>query len=156
MSELLAGHQLQIRFYQDTDESSLWRIAQAYLGPQFNWSQSGLVSVCQSHKVLVAELKINLTMEVVAFLGFSVGLDAVEILVLGTHPNYLGRGFMRQLLQRLFVDYKSLPVWLEVHEQNQTAIDLYLSMGFQQTGIRRRYYKDGASALLLTKEVRLS
>jgi ribosomal protein S18 acetylase RimI-like enzyme len=152
----LTGHQLQIRFYQDADESSIWRIAQASLGPQFNWSQSGLVSICQSHKVLIAELKTNLTMEVVAFLGFSVGLDAVEVLVLGTHPNYLGRGFMRQLLQRIFVDYKSLPVWLEVHEQNQTAIDLYLSMGFQQTGIRRRYYKDGASALLFTKEVRQS
>jgi ribosomal protein S18 acetylase RimI-like enzyme len=37
-----------------------------------------------------------------------------------------------------------------VHEANQNAIKFYKNKGFQQLGIRKKYYKDGGAALLFS------
>jgi ribosomal-protein-alanine acetyltransferase len=42
---------------------------------------------------------------------------------------------------------------LEVSENNEAAIQLYLKFGFQITGKRKAYYKDGSDALLMSKTV---
>lgn len=39
--------------------------------------------------------------------------------------------------------------WLEVRHDNPTAIRFYIRHGWEQVGIRRRYYADGADALVL-------
>lgn len=40
---------------------------------------------------------------------------------------------------------------LEVSEENQPAVSLYLRQGFEVFGERRAYYKDGSKALLMRK-----
>ncbi|MBL7543588.1 MAG: GNAT family N-acetyltransferase [Bdellovibrionaceae bacterium] len=52
------------------------------------------------------------------------------------------------VLQRL-IDSCGHPseVWLEVHEDNQSAIQLYERHGFKKVGLRSRYYPDGKSAV---------
>lgn len=39
---------------------------------------------------------------------------------------------------------------LEVNASNDAAIALYESVGFEAVGIRRRYYRDGEDAVLMT------
>jgi ribosomal-protein-alanine N-acetyltransferase len=43
-------------------------------------------------------------------------------------------------------------LWLEVHEANQAARQLYQKLGFKETGKRKRYYKDGGTAILFAHD----
>lgn len=45
-------------------------------------------------------------------------------------------------------------VWLEVHEDNQSAIRFYENLGFEKVSTRRSYYPDGKSALNYNLRVR--
>lgn len=72
-----------------------------------------------------------------------------EISSLVTHPDWRGRGVMAELLRHIFSDMRQgEELWLEVHEENLRAQKLYKNSGFEQTGKRPRYYRDGGAALL--------
>jgi [ribosomal protein S18]-alanine N-acetyltransferase len=74
-----------------------------------------------------------------------------EITVLATHPDRQRRGDMKFLLSYM-LERKSPSerIWLEVHDRNQPALELYRVLGFQQVGRRAKYYRDGGDAVLLT------
>lgn len=80
-----------------------------------------------------------------------------EIIAIATHPHFLQKGHSQFLLERLFnakhPSPESPPVewWLEVHEQNQSALKLYRKLGFEEKGRRSRYYRDGGAAITMTK-----
>ena len=75
---------------------------------------------------------------------------AHEITQLATDPDYWRQGHMRSLLVKIAEELSS-PFWLEVHEMNLPACRLYESFGFIKVGSRRRYYSDGGSAVLYSK-----
>ncbi len=52
----------------------------------------------------------------------------------GLLPEHRGKGFGEQLF-RLLIDETSLPVWLEVLEDNLPAMKLYHKLGFRATGL---------------------
>jgi len=74
-----------------------------------------------------------------------------EITILATKPTHQRRGDMRFLLTYL-LERKSPGerVWLEVHEGNEPARQLYRDLGFQEVGRRPKYYRDGGDAILYT------
>ena len=69
-------------------------------------------------------------------------------------PEYRRRGFGRLLLAALvgFARAKeAVFVTLEVRESNTPAVSLYRALGFQQTGVRKNFYRDPTEdALILT------
>ncbi len=74
-----------------------------------------------------------------------------EITVLATHPERHRRGDMAFLMSYMLERRSpSEGIWLEVHAQNNAALALYESLGFQQVGRRTKYYRDGGDAVLLT------
>jgi [ribosomal protein S18]-alanine N-acetyltransferase len=85
-----------------------------------------------------------------AFVVFRENLEAYEITLLGTAIQSRGQGLMENLLKTLINASGQKAWWLEVHEENQAALELYKKLGFVQTGKRQRYYSDGKSALLMT------
>ena len=113
------------------------------IGP--NWSREQWLSECRNSGWVSRSSQ----GQVLAFLLFRELVDAWEISLLATAPDARGQGLMKQLFARLFAE-KPLDkaVWLEVHEGNQAARNLYESLGFKQTGLRPRYYADGGSAVL--------
>ena len=78
-----------------------------------------------------------------------------EIYTIGVDPAYQGRGIGRLMLDRLLEFADGGVVYLEVRTDNEPAIGLYRSVGFEQIGLRRRYYRiSGADAYTRRRKAR--
>lgn len=78
----------------------------------------------------------------------------VEIQNVAVHPDWRRRSIARSLVESVLAEAAEVGaerVLLEARRHNQPAIDLYRSLGFVETGIRRRYYADGEDALLMER-----
>ena len=76
-----------------------------------------------------------------------------EVHTIGVDPAYQGQGIGRRLLDELLKFADGGVVYLEVRTDNEVAIALYCSMGFEQIGLRRRYYRvSGADAYTMRRE----
>ena len=86
-----------------------------------------------------------------AFIGYRAQGDGVEILALGTHPDFCGRGVMKKLLTQFVQKYSrhGVHIYLEVHAKNQKALSLYQQIGFKTLRVRKSYYQDGGDALVM-------
>jgi ribosomal protein S18 acetylase RimI-like enzyme len=78
-----------------------------------------------------------------------------EVHTIGVDPAYQGQGIGRQLLRRLFDFAGDATIFLEVRTDNAAAIALYESEGFEQVGLRKRYYRvSGADAYTMKRDRR--
>lgn len=72
-----------------------------------------------------------------------------EIHTIAVDPAYQGRGHGRELLSALLeiADAHHAEVFLEVRTDNGSAINMYRRNGFEEVGVRKRYYQpSGADA----------
>jgi ribosomal-protein-alanine N-acetyltransferase len=93
-----------------------------------------------------------------AMLLARVAADEAEILTLAVTPALRRQGRGRALLEaamRLAAE-RATSLFLEVSAGNLAAQGLYFGAGFREVGRRRRYYADGADALVLRRELRAS
>lgn len=77
-----------------------------------------------------------------------------EIHTIAVDPTYQGRGHGRELLLALLevADRHHAEVFLEVRTDNETAIEMYRRNGFEQVGVRKRYYQpSGADAYTMRR-----
>ena len=73
------------------------------------------------------------------------GYDA-QVMTIGTDERFQGRGLGRRMLENLVDRARTLGaavVLLEVRVDNDPAIHLYESAGFERLGMRRAYYQPG-------------
>ncbi|MFG0260496.1 MAG: GNAT family N-acetyltransferase, partial [Phycisphaerales bacterium JB041] len=73
-----------------------------------------------------------------------------RIYSIGVHSRARGRGIGRRLTERLLEDFRSrniLRVYLEVREDNATAMALYQALGFEPVRRLPAYYGPGADGL---------
>ena len=76
-----------------------------------------------------------------------------EVHTIGVDPALQGQGIGRRLLDELLNFADGGVVYLEVRTDNEAAIALYRSMGFEQVGLRKRYYRvSGADAYTMRRE----
>lgn len=88
--------------------------------------------------------------DVQAFLLYRRTPIGAEITLLASAPKIRKKGVMKQLIGSLIRSLEpGEEVWLEVHEGNISARNLYKAMGFQEVGLRPRYYPDGGSCVNL-------
>jgi ribosomal-protein-alanine N-acetyltransferase len=83
--------------------------------------------------------------------------DEAEILTLAVAPAARRLGVGRALVleaARVAAGRGAARMLLEVSASNQAARALYDSLGFSKAGTRRRYYADGADALILALRLR--
>lgn len=92
-----------------------------------------------------------------AYASFYHAQAEMEIVNIAVHPEWRRRGFARELLAILLQAALKMgieKVALEVRESNFAARALYAQAGFQQTGIRKKYYPDtGEDGLVLTRDI---
>ncbi|AJQ97389.1 acetyltransferase [Gynuella sunshinyii YC6258] len=82
--------------------------------------------------------------QVIGFLAYSLIQDQLDILHIAIASKHQGCGYGRRLLNFLLTEIE-LPVgtevFLEVRISNTPARHLYQSLGFNEIGIRKNYYR---------------
>ncbi|HXQ33139.1 MAG TPA: ribosomal protein S18-alanine N-acetyltransferase [Anaerolineales bacterium] len=100
----------------------------------------------------VAELDGKLVGMVVAWLI----VDEVHVATIATHPDFRRQGIAKRLLSYTLRELRNEGAqssFLEVRASNYGAQDMYRKFGYEESGIRPRYYKDNdEDALLMTLE----
>lgn len=98
------------------------------------------------------------------YITLSVLAGEAEILNIAVHPEARGKGYSRELMHYALEDTLnaghcqrrglSRQVWevsvLEVRVGNVPARALYHGLGYEEAGLRKRYYSDGEDALIMT------
>lgn len=92
---------------------------------------------------------------VAGYVGAQTCGDETDMMNVAVDPNFRRCGIARQLIEALILqlqDRGSHSLTLEVRASNEPAIALYESMGFEQVGLRRNYYRNPREdALILRK-----
>lgn len=83
-------------------------------------------------------------------------VDEVHVATIATHPDFRRRGIAKKLLAHTLQHLReegAQSSFLEVRASNFAAQEMYRKFGFEETGVRPRYYKDNdEDALLMTLE----
>jgi [ribosomal protein S18]-alanine N-acetyltransferase len=141
-----------------------WRTDEQELGPRFaiatqaekeDYSFTAKVKRNVDRYVLDRVNRPTLPDEYIAgFVGLWFVLDEAHVVIIGMREADRRKGIGEQLLISAIeqsVENDSRVVTLEVRESNEPAIELYRKYGFQEVGLRRRYYSDnGENALIMT------
>ena len=120
------------------DLKSAFTIEQA--SHAFPWSEKILLSN-QGERYLNLKLEVN--GELAGFAITQTVLDEATLFNIAIHPKFQRQGLGRELLATLVEQLKTkdiMMLWLEVRESNHNAIQLYHSIGFNETDIRCHYY----------------
>ena len=88
----------------------------------------------------------------VAYVGGLVAGDVLEVLRVGTDPEWRRRGIARELIAHLASDARDLGAkscMLEVRADNKPAQALYESIGLERVGVRAKYYDNAVDAVIM-------
>ncbi len=119
---------------------------------RFPWSRR---QFCDEFDNAAASLDVALVdLQIAGYLCSWLICGELQIQNLAISPAFRRRGIGQALLE--YVISRCLregltSAWLEVRDDNQAAINLYLACGFVLQGRRKKYYQDGTDALLLGK-----
>ena len=91
--------------------------------------------------------------EVLGYVGSQTVMQEADMMNIAVADSHRRRGIARALVEELIRLLDAYQLTLEVRASNVPAIALYESMGFQQVGLRKNYYKmPKEDALILRKE----
>lgn len=92
----------------------------------------------------------------VAYAGTWLVITEGHITNIAVHPDFRGRGYGERITLALMRKAREVGIsWLtlEVRRGNLVAQSLYRKLGFDEVGIRKRYYEDnGEDALIMVVE----
>jgi len=124
---------------------------QAFIAPWSRWSFLTELGNPVSH-FLVAGPMPPQAWQVWGYVIFWAAAQEMHIMNLAVHPRRRGQGIARGLLTEALVRARALgtgTAWLEVRPSNSAARALYESLGFEEMGMRPRYYQDNQEDALI-------
>lgn len=108
------------------------------------WSESAFQNELK-HNQFAHYMVIELEQRVIAYGGMWNIMDEAHVTNIAVHPDFQGQGWGTILLEELMraaIFLGSTKMTLEVRVSNTRAQHLYEKMGFQERGIRKKYYSD--------------
>jgi [ribosomal protein S18]-alanine N-acetyltransferase len=145
-----------IRSATRADVDAIARLEQENLGDDA-WSRAlveeGVAGELPTVRYLVAEGG----EDVVGHAVVSVVADISELQRIAVDPLHRRDGLATQLLDEVIVlarDEGADRLLLEVREDNSGAIAFYAARGFAEINRRRRYYRDGGTAVVMQRSLR--
>lgn len=91
--------------------------------------------------------------EIVGFAGILKIIDEINIMNIVVRKDKRQEGIGSKLLNAIFEITKKLKaqsITLEVNEKNLPAIKLYQKFGFEQVGVRKKYYHNKDNAIIMS------
>jgi ribosomal-protein-alanine N-acetyltransferase len=79
-------------------------------------------------------------------------VEEAHVATLATHPDFRRQGIAKKLLShalRFLIDEGAQTSFLEVRASNIAAQEMYRKFGYEESGRRRRYYKDNDEDAIL-------
>lgn len=144
---------LSIREAREEDLGRIaWLEAAAFADP---WSLD-LLTYEISHPATLLLIAFPESGPAAGYAAFRQAAGEAELLRLAVDPRERRRGIARALVDHgleLLRREKVEACHLEVRTDNVAAIALYRALGFEQTGRRRGYYRDGADALVFSRRL---
>lgn len=146
---------------QEAFPQSLWGRA-TFLQNIANCYDLALVCVADEagQKVSAEDVKATRTASVLGFAILRILGEEAELLLIAVDEKQRGKGIGKALLERLIALGRTRgarQLFLEVRAGNTPAICLYRGLGFQDIGLRRRYYHaPEEDALLMRKDMALA
>lgn len=145
----------RVRRATSRDAAAVAALEEAGLGEDA-WSYGLLSEVVGGTLPTVHALLAEADGEVLGYVAGSLVVDVAELQRLVVTASARRRGVARALLAALLAlarDAGAERVLLEVRADNEGARAFYAAAGFVEVGTRPRYYRDGASALVLERSV---
>ncbi|MFD2680026.1 ribosomal protein S18-alanine N-acetyltransferase [Bacillus seohaeanensis] len=90
--------------------------------------------------------------KVIGYCGVWLVIDEAHITNVAVLPSYRGQGLGELLMRKIMevsIEFGARVMTLEVRKSNETAQQLYRKLGFQNGGIRKRYYSDNQEDALV-------
>lgn len=118
------------------------------------WTPGVLLSELKNENTKYIVLKEN--NNILGFAGIWITPDTVELNNIVIKKDSRGKGYSKVLLEKLIEISKETSreiFTLEVSEENVVAINLYKKYGFENVGLRKKYYKGKYDAILMSKKI---
>jgi ribosomal-protein-alanine N-acetyltransferase len=78
--------------------------------------------------------------------------DSIDLFEIAVDSSFLRQGMGTMLLEVLFEKKSDRNIFLEVSEDNEKALSLYKKNNFKEISIRKNYYKNGKSAIIMVRK----
>ncbi|MFD0655827.1 ribosomal protein S18-alanine N-acetyltransferase [Thermocatellispora tengchongensis] len=94
--------------------------------------------------------------EIVGYAGLAAAGDQADVQTIAVLPEHRGTGIGGMMLAELLAEAGrrgAHSVFLEVRADNPVARGVYEHFGFEQIGVRRRYYEDGTDAITMVRKL---
>lgn len=142
----------KIQALQEADAAAIFELLRdVYANPQFPLGGAWTLRLIEQELEKGRGLGLWENAQLVAFILYRDQKDVWDITLLATDLKRRRKGDMSHLLGALAARRpEGVEIWLEVHEANAPAVNLYKKLGFRQVGSRPGYYRDGRGALLFT------
>ena len=139
---------ISLRTWQKSDNLEIEKLEKLYFKSPWNLSMLDSCFSADNFYGLVMED----SQKIVAYIGCSFDLWDVDILNVCVDKAYRRQGLARRLFEEVFKHFRACgaeKVFLEVRESNLPAVTLYKSLGFEQIGLRKKYYENTEDALVM-------
>lgn len=138
----------QVRLLEPSDLDDLVELERTCFA--YHWTRDQFLIGLEQGGYIVLGIRID--GQLVAYMAFSLIADEMEILNLAVHPDYRKKRLGSALMDRAFAICRTKGVsksFLDVKESNIPAIAMYRKYGYEQFGVRKRYYPDTKEDALL-------
>lgn len=135
----MSEYQLYFRHMQRADLLAVEEIEHAVFSRP--WSRQAFLQAMQQDTLFIVALEQN---QVVGYCGMYCSFEEGEITNVAVLPQKHHRGIGRSMMKYLLAEARSRgisKIILEVRISNYNAIDLYKSLGFENSGIRKNFYE---------------
>ncbi|MER7505674.1 ribosomal protein S18-alanine N-acetyltransferase [Nonomuraea pusilla] len=93
---------------------------------------------------------------IVAYAGLACAADQADVQTIAVLREHQGTGVGGAMLTELLAEARrrgAREIFLEVRADNAQARGVYQHFGFEEIGIRRRYYDDGTDAIMMRRKL---
>ncbi len=99
---------------------------------------------------------VKLKNKIVGFIDYWIVKDEIQLINIAVDPKYRAKGigsFLMKHLDEIGIEKKVEKIFLDVRENNYSAIHLYEKFGYEKVRIRKKYYSDDENAIVMVKKI---